>query len=154
MNSINSTRSFTQPRVLSADRSKYDGKTTVAISKSRPREESYSRRSCVCGVELQFSIRINGHGPSLFQLRFLFQTALSTRRERFRCLNVDYISKLEEFNFLVFSHSVLVRVQDVVTSYLYQVMGWNALWRLPFVCVAPRIVTKRIVFCPCLSYSL
>lgn len=33
---------------------------------------------------------------------------------------MDYISKLEEFNFSVFSHSVLVRVLDVVTSYLCQ----------------------------------
>lgn len=81
---------------------------------------SLTARKIVFVVELQFSTRINGHEPSLFKLRFLFPTSLSTRRERFRCLNVDYVSQLEEFNFLVFTHSVLVRVLDVVTSYLYQ----------------------------------
>lgn len=80
---------------------------------------SLTARKIVCS-ELQFSTRINGHEPSLFKLRFLFPTSLSTRRERFRCLNVDYVSQLEEFNFLVFTHSVLVRVLDVVTSCLYQ----------------------------------
>lgn len=81
---------------------------------------SLTARKIVFVVELLFSARINGHEPSLFKLRFLFPTSLSTRRERFRCLNVDYVSQLEEFNFLVFTHSVLVRVLDVVTSYLYQ----------------------------------
>lgn len=82
--------------------------------------KSLTARKNVFVVELQFSTRINGHEPSLFKLRFLFPTSLSTRRERFRCLNVDYVSQLEEFNFLVFTHSVLMRVLDVVTSCLYQ----------------------------------
>jgi hypothetical protein len=81
---------------------------------------SLKARKTVFVVELQFSARINWDEPSLLKLRFLFPTSLSTRRERFRCLNVDYVSQLEEFNFLVFTHSVLVRVLDVVTSYLYQ----------------------------------
>jgi hypothetical protein len=71
---------------------------------------SLAARKIVFVKELQFSRRINGPEP------FLFPTSLSTRRERFRCLNVDYVSKLEEFNFSVFSHSVL----DAVTSYLCQ----------------------------------
>lgn len=81
---------------------------------------SLKARKIVFVVELQFSTRINGHEPSLLKLHFLFPTSLSTRRERFRCLNVDYVSQLGELNFLVFTHSVLVRVLDVVTSYLYQ----------------------------------
>ena len=91
-----------------------------------------------------------------FKLRFLFPTSLSTRRERFRCLIVDYVSQLEEFNFLVFTHSVLVRVLDVVTSYLYQeqVPG-DGLERVMAIISHPRIVTKRIiVFGPCLNYPV
>lgn len=78
---------------------------------------SLTARKIVFVEELQFSTRINGPEPSLFfSFASFFSTSLSTRRERFRCLSVHYVSKLEEFNFLVFSHSVLVRV----TSYLYQ----------------------------------
>jgi len=112
--------SFTQLLTLPVDRSKFNDlkKKTLRFESQDP-VRSFAARKIVFVVELQFSTRIYGHEPSLLKRRFLFPTSLSTRRERFRCLNVDYVIQLEEFNFLVFTHSVLVRVLDVVTSYLH-----------------------------------